>query len=90
MEQITVQLKEKGVPENLLQEAIHHLKQLRLNRKRNTGFACCGIGVALLVIGCMITIMLYSSGGDIKWAMYGLTSLGVIFTLKGLVDLLGW
>jgi hypothetical protein len=90
MDQITLQLKEKGAPENLLQEALHHLKQLRLTRKRNTGFTCCGIGVALLVIGCMLTVLLYTSGGDIKWAMYGLTSLGVVFTMKGLVDIMGW
>ncbi len=88
--QIIHQLKEKGAPENLLQEALHHLKQLRLTRKRNNGFTCCGIGVALLVIGCMLTVLLYTSGGDIKWAMYGLTSLGVVFTMKGLVDIMGW
>ena len=90
MDQITLQLREKGAPDNLLQEALQHLKQLHINRKRSSGFACCGIGVALLVVGCMITIMLYNSGGDIKWVMYGLTTLGVIFTMKGLVDLLGW
>lgn len=90
MDQITLQLKEKGAPENFFQEAMNHLKELRLLRKRNTGFACCGIGVALLVIGCMLTVLLYNSGGDIKWAMYGLTTLGVIFALKGLVDIMGW
>lgn len=90
MDQITLQLKENGAPENLLQEALHYLKQMRLIRKRNTGFACCGIGVALLVVGCIITIMMYNTGGDIKLAMYGLTTLGVGFTIKGLIDLLGW
>ena len=55
MDQITLQLREKGAPDNLLQEAVQHLKQLHINRKRSTGFACCGIGVALLVVGCMIT-----------------------------------
>ncbi len=90
MDQITLQLKEKGAPEKLFQEAINHLKQLKLNRKRSMGFACCGIGVALLVVGCMLTVLLYNSGGDIKLAMYGLTTLGVIFAMKGLIDLLGW
>lgn len=90
MDQITLQLKEKGAPETIFQEAINHLKQLKLLRKRSTGFACCGIGVALLVVGCMLTVLLYNSGGDIKLAMYGLTSLGVLFALKGLVDILGW
>ncbi|HNR15605.1 MAG TPA: hypothetical protein PKG90_02940 [Chitinophagaceae bacterium] len=89
-DQITLQLREQGVPDNLLQEVIQQLKTLRITRKRNTGFACCGIGVALLIIGCMLTILLYGSGGDIKLAMYGLTTIGVIFTLKGLADIMGW
>lgn len=90
MDQITLQLKEKGAPETLLQEAINYLRQLRIMRKRNSGFACCGIGVTLLIVGCIITIMMYNSGGDIKLAMYGLTTLGIGFTIKGLIDLLGW
>lgn len=89
-DQITLQLREQGAPDNLLQEVIQQLKTLRITRKRNTGFACCGIGVALLIIGCMLTILLYGSGGDIKLAMYGLTTIGVIFTLKGLADIMGW
>lgn len=89
-DQITLQLREQGAPDNLLQDVIQQLKTLRITRKRNTGFACCGIGVALLIIGCMLTILLYGSGGDIKLAMYGLTTIGVIFTLKGLADIMGW
>lgn len=89
-EQISLQLREQGAPDNLLQEVIQQLKTLRITRKRNTGFACCGIGVALLIIGCILTILLYGSGGDIKLAMYGLTTIGVIFTLKGLADIMGW
>jgi len=89
-DEITLQLKEKGATENLLQETIQQLKNLRLIKKRNTGFTCCGIGVALLIVGCMLTILLYSSGGDIKWAMYSLTTIGVIFTIKGMADIMGW
>ncbi len=89
-DQITFQLREKGAPESALQEVIQQLKNIRLLKKRNVGFACCGIGVVLLIVGCMLTILLYSSGGDIKWAMYGLTTIGVFFTLKGLIDIMGW
>jgi hypothetical protein len=89
-EEILLQLKEKGVPENLLQDILQQLKNLRLTRKRKTGFVCCGIGVALLVIGCMFTIFLFNSGGSIRFVMYGLTTAGVVFTIKGLVDLMGW
>ena len=89
-EEISSQLKEKGTPDNLLQEIIEKVKSIRLLRKRKSGFVCCGIGVTLLVVGCMLTLFLVSSGGNIRFAMYGLTTIGVMFTLKGMVDLMGW
>jgi hypothetical protein len=89
-DEIGMQLRQQGAPEHLLLEIIMQLKSLRLTKKRNTAFIYCGIGVALLVIGCMLTIFLYQSGSNIKFALYGLTILGVVITLKGLADLMGW
>lgn len=89
-EEIKLQLRDKGTPDNIVTETIEKLKALRMDRKRRTGFVCCGIGVFLLVAGCMITFVLFNYGGDIRMVMYSLTSLGVLFTMKGLVDLMGW
>lgn len=89
-DEISVELRQKGAPEILLREIVDKIKTLRLLRKRKTGFVCCTIGVVLLVVGCIITLFLYNSGYDIKLAMYGLTLLGVGFTLKGMVDIMGW
>lgn len=89
-EEVTVQLREKGAAETLLHDIIEQVKKFRLSKRRSTGFACCGIGILLLVVGCMLTFFLYNNGGNIRFAMYGLTSLGVVFTIKGMIDLLGW
>lgn len=89
-DEISIQLRQQGAPEQQLLEIIMQLKSLRFTQKRKSGFLYCGIGIALLVIGCMLTIFLYNSGGNIKLALYGLTILGVGLTLKGLVDLIGW
>ena len=89
-EEISLQLREKGATDTLLQEIIEKVKSIRLSKRRKSGFTYCTIGVSLLVIGCMITLFLYTSGHDIKIAMYGLTTLGIIFTFKGLVDIFGW
>lgn len=88
--EVSVQLREKGAAESILYDIIQQVKKLRLSRKRKSGFICCGIGVFLLVFGCLFSLFLYQNGGNIRLAMYGLTSLGVIFTLKGLADLMGW
>lgn len=89
-EEISLQLREKGAPENLLPEMFGQLKKLREERKRQSGFLCCGIGAALLVLGFLLTLVLYHGGPAMRFAMYGLTSVGVVFALKGLADLLGW
>ncbi len=89
-EEIASQLRINGATETLLQKAIDEVKQLRLTSRRNTGFIWCGIGTFLLVSGCMITFIQYNSGQNIRIAMYGLTSIGVVAIIKGLIDLFGW
>ena len=87
--EISMQLRLNGAPENVLEDIIGQLKKIHFSKKRNSGFLCCGIGVALIVAGCLLALLLYSSG-NIRFAMYGLTSVGVLLTLKGLADLMGW
>ncbi|MEI2737667.1 MAG: hypothetical protein V9F01_02665 [Chitinophagaceae bacterium] len=89
-DEIFLHLKEKGATESLLQDIIQQLKQLRISRKRKIGFVYCGIGVVLLVVSCMLTLLLFNNGGSMRVVMYGLTTIGIVFTLKGLADLLGW
>ena len=89
-DEISLQLRDKGTPENLMQEIIEKLKAMRLLKKRNTGFTCCGIGVFLLVAGCLLTLFLFNNGSGIRFAMYGLTTIGLVFTFKGLIDIFGW
>jgi hypothetical protein len=89
-EEIATQLRVKGATDTLVLQAIDEVKQLRLARRRNTGFTWCGIGTFLLVSGCMITFIQYSSGQNIRIAMYGMTSVGVMAIIKGLIDLFGW
>ncbi len=89
-EEIATQLRVKGAADNLVQQAIDEVEKSRLNRKRHTGFIWCGIGTFLLVSGCMITFLQYSNGQNIRIAMYGMTSVGVVAIIKGLIDLFGW
>ena len=89
-EEIATQLRINGAADNLVQQAIDEIKQLRLARRKHTGFIWCGIGTFLLVSGCMITFIQYSNGQNIRIAMYGMTSVGVVAIIKGLIDLFGW
>lgn len=88
--EVATKLVENGAPENILHDILQQVKKIRYSKKRRSGFIWCGIGVFLLVFGCMFTLFLYQNGGNIKLIMYGLTSVGVGCTLKGLADLMGW
>ena len=89
-EEISTQLRSKEATDNQLQQALDEIKKLRLTSRRNNGFIWCGIGSFLLVAGCMLTFLLHSNGQSIRFAMYGLTSIGVLIIMKGLVDVFGW
>ena len=89
-EEITTRLRNKGAEDNLMQQALGEIKKLRLTRRRNHGIIWCSIGIFLLVAGCMLTFILHSNGQNIRLAMYGLTSLGVVIIIKGLIDVFGW
>lgn len=84
--EVISRLREKGAEENILTEII---RKVKISRKRNSGFIFCGIGVFLLVTGCLFALLLFNSG-NIKFVLYGLTILGLGLTIKGLIDLLGW
>lgn len=89
-EEVKMQLKDKGAAETILHDIMEQAKKIRLTQKRNSGFLYCGIGVFLLVAGCMLTLFLFNNGGNIKFALYGITIIGITFTIKGLIDILGW
>lgn len=89
-EEVIHRLRERGVADTMLQEAIEKVKNMRSHKRRNNGFLLCGIGIFLLVIGCILTIMLYNNGSEIRFVMYGLTCIGLVFTVKGMINLLGW
>lgn len=88
--EVSTQLKEKGTPENVLTEIIAHFKKIRLIKKRDRGFIWCGIGVTMLVAGCLLTFAFTGSREQMRIVMYGLTTIGACITFKGLIDVLGW
>jgi hypothetical protein len=90
IEEISSRLRHKGIKDTELQQALTELKKWRLAKRRNAGFIWCGIGSFLLVSGCMLTFVQISNGQNIRLIMYGLTTIGIIAILKGLIDLFGW
>jgi hypothetical protein len=89
-DEIVLELRQKGASENLLEDIKSELKKLKLTKKRNNGFIWCAIGAGLMAIGFIFTIFLFNSTEGMRFALYGLTSIGVCFTIKGLSNIMGW
>lgn len=87
IDEISLRFQETGVPDNMIQEAVQKWKQF-LEKKRNTAFVFCGIGIALLSLGCFVTLLFFNSDTSFDFALYGLTIIGVICVFKGMYDLM--
>jgi hypothetical protein len=79
-----------GADENTIETIIHQLKAQIYLRRRKRGFLFGLAGTILLVVGFLLTVLFYHSGISIHYVMYGMTSVGVILVLVGMIDVLGW
>lgn len=79
-----------GMDPQSASELIIHERSLYLKKRRHRGFILGGIGSALLVIGFLLTVIFYHSGINFHFVMYGLTSIGAILLMAGMVDVIGW
>lgn len=83
-------LAEQQVPDELVQTSLTEWKRMHGEKKRFSGFMCCGIGGGLLFLSFLITLILFDTEHNFSLYLYGLTFIGVSVVFKGLVDLLGW
>ncbi len=87
IDEISLRFQQTGVPEYLIQEAVQKWKQL-LEKKRNSAFIFCGIGITLLSLGCFVTLFFFNSNTGFDFALYGLTIIGIVCVFKGMHDLM--
>ncbi|HET6993317.1 MAG TPA: hypothetical protein VFJ43_18425, partial [Bacteroidia bacterium] len=87
---IEINLREAGATEEFVVIIIRQLKNLHYLRRKKRGFKLVLWGSVLLVFGCVITLFLFHSGNSINYAMYGLTTAGILFLLWGMIDIMGW
>jgi len=90
IEKIIDKLQSNGTSLDAIQEIKTTLLQQQIQKKRFTGFIWVGAGIFLLSFGFVLTLLLFDAGVNFDMAMYGLTILGIICTLKGIVNIMGW
>jgi hypothetical protein len=83
-------LKEEGADEHTISLILGEIKTIYRIRRKKRGFKLVFIGSFLLVFGFVITLFLFHSSVSINYSMYGLTMIGIVLLLWGMVDLMGW
>lgn len=87
-EEIINCLLETGLEGDIARQHFEEWKKIRNEKKRNSAFIYCGMGVFLLTTGFLFTLVLFHADSNFNFALYGLTIIGVILVFKGLIDLM--
>lgn len=86
-QQITDELRNKGVEERHVPEMLKEIVRLRNSRKTASGMVLIMIGAVMCLASCVITLT--SSYGDMSFALYGLTTAGILVAFGGLIKIFG-
>ncbi len=88
-EKITEVLLAKHNDEAMVYAVVKKLKSDHYAKHRKEGLVILGIGLVLILAGFLITCVNFHSNKSFTFAMYGLTSLGLIVVFVGLYKIVG-
>ena len=73
----------------LVEEVIKEVRETYYKTKRSEGMVKIGIGATLILVGFVITCSNFHSNQSFSFAMYGLTSIGILIVFWGLYKIIG-
>ncbi len=73
----------------LVNEVVDTVRSEIYSQKRKEGTTIVGIGLVLILAGFVITCFNYHSNQSFEFAMYGLTTIGIIVVFIGLYKIIG-
>ncbi len=79
------QLKHKGADEFIISGIMKEIKRLRNAKRTKTGSLLALTGVLFFGAGFLSCIIIHINGGDIGFALYGLTAIGAVILTTGLI-----
>jgi hypothetical protein len=82
---IIINLKKMGIDENQLDDLLPLIKKIRNKKRTQTGSILVLIGVIILGLGFISCILLHYCGSDINFSLYGLTGIGALALIIGLI-----
>lgn len=88
-EEILTRFMNRGIDADIAEEVLSTVKAKRLKFRRSRGVIFAGIGVFTLVSAFAITYILHHFGYNTNWALYGLTTLGIVLLFIGMIYFMG-
>lgn len=82
---IIIQLKKKGLDDVHVEEVMKEVKRFRNARRTRLGSLLVLIGVIILGAGAISTIIIHMYDGSVGFSLYGLTGIGFVILMTGLV-----
>lgn len=84
-EHILAKLKNDGCSVSELDSAAQYIKQLKLKKRTKRGSMFVLAGVLMLGLGFISCVVLHNFNYDINFSLYGLTGIGAILLIAGLI-----
>lgn len=88
-DEVTIALSKLCEDKDLIDEVIKDVREKYYKTKRSEGMVKIGIGATLILIGFVITCSNFHSNQSFSFAMYGLTTIGIIVVFWGLYNIIG-
>lgn len=88
-EDIRAKLRSRYDNEELVNEVVDCVRNEIYSQKRKEGTIIIAIGLALILLGFIITCFNYHSDRSFEFAMYGLTAIGIGVVFIGLYKIMG-
>ncbi len=74
---------------DLIDQVIKEVREKYYKTKRSEGMVKIGIGATLILVGFVITCANFHSNQSFTFAMYGLTTIGILVVFWGLYKIIG-
>lgn len=88
-EEILTRFMNRGIDAGIAEEVLSTVKAKRLKIRRGRGLIFAGLGGFVLISAFLITYTLHQFGYSTDWALYGLTTLGIVLLFIGMIYFMG-
>lgn len=88
-EEIGNRLRKREISDDIIEEVCRKVRTIRFAKRRKRGLSLCIVGGVSLLLAFVVTFTLHQMNINTDFALYGLTSWGVLCLFAGMVMYMG-